>query len=322
MSFETYPLQFIPIFKERIWGGKKLRTLLNKPISSDTIGESWEISTVEDNVSVVANGIWKGKKLTELIDHHPSEILGSAVFKKFGNQFPLLFKYIDAKEDLSIQVHPNNLLAKKRHNSLGKTEMWYIIQADEDAKIIVGFKEKTDTASYLEHVKNKKIISLLNIKKVKKGDAFSLESGTIHAIGAGILLAEIQQTSDITYRVYDWDRIDSNGKSRELHLDLSLDAMNYETFETQKEYKKEFNKSNEIVNHVYFTTNFLPINGTIEKKQKQGSFTVYMCTEGAFEIRYNNLVYNYKKGDTILIPANMHSYQISGNASLLEIYIS
>jgi mannose-6-phosphate isomerase len=322
MNFETYPLQFTPILKERIWGGEKLNTLLHKSISSTTTGESWEITTIDGNESFVANGAWKGQKLTELIQNYPEEILGAAVFERFGNQFPLLFKYIDAKQDLSIQVHPNDILAKKHHNAFGKTEMWYIMQAEEDAKIIIGFKEKTNTTSFLEHLEDKDLVSLLNVKKAKKGDAFLLETGTIHAIGAGVLLAEIQQTSDITYRVYDWDRLDAEGKSRELHLDLALDAMNYESFETQKKYETELNKSNEIVNHRYFTTNFLPIEGQIKIKQNPASFKVYMCIEGAFEIQYKNIVYRYKEGDTILIPANMNDYQLSGKASLLEIYIS
>jgi mannose-6-phosphate isomerase len=322
MNFESYPLQFIPILKERIWGGEKLSTLLHKSISSTTTGESWEITTIDGNESLVANGAWKGQKFTELIQNYPEEILGITVFEKFGNQFPLLFKYIDAKQDLSIQVHPNDILAKKNHNASGKTEMWYIMQAEEEAKIIIGFKEKTNTASFLKYLKNKDLVSLLNEKEVKKGDAFLLETGTIHAIGAGVLLAEIQQTSDITYRVYDWDRIDAEGKSRALHLDLALDAMNYESFETQKKYETTLNKSNEIVNHRYFTTNFLPIEGQIEIKQNPYSFTVYMCTEGAFEIQYKDTEYQYKEGDTVLIPANMHDYQIYGKASLLEIYIS
>ncbi|MES2543983.1 MAG: type I phosphomannose isomerase catalytic subunit [Bacteroidota bacterium] len=322
MSFEIYPLQFHPIFKDRIWGGNKLKTILNKPITSDITGESWELSTVEDNVSIVANGSYKEKTLLELIELYPESILGTAVFKKFGKQFPLLFKFLDAKEDLSIQVHPNDELAQKRHHSFGKTEMWYIMQADENAKIIVGFKEDSDATQYLKHLENKTLVTLLDQINVNVGDSFFLATGTVHAIGAGILLAEIQQTSDITYRIYDFDRVDSNGKKRELHIDLALEAINYKKTPSQKNYKKTQNQSNTIVDCPYFTTNFLPINGAQEIAKSIDSFTVYMCMEGNFELLYNQTKIHYKKGDTILIPAVMNKYILSGNASLLEIYIS
>ena len=181
---KLYPLQFEPILKERIWGGTKLKTILNKPITSDRTGESWEISTVEGDVSVVANGILAGKSLNDLIQSSPEDILGTEVYKRYGKQFPLLFKYLDAREDLSIQVHPNDELAKKRHNSFGKTEMWYVMQADESSRIIVGFKEKSNANEYVENLKNKTLLSILDDVKVKTGDVFFLETGTVHAIGA------------------------------------------------------------------------------------------------------------------------------------------
>lgn len=322
MKFQSYPLQFHPIFKERIWGGKKLKTILNKPITSEMIGESWELSTVEGDVSIIANGSLKGKSLLELIDAAPEAILGTAVYKKFGKQFPLLFKYLDAKEDLSIQVHPNDALAQKRHNTFGKTEMWYIMQADENSRIIIGFKGKSNAEEYLKNLKNKTLVSILDEKKVKTGDVFFLETGTIHAVGAGIVLAEIQQTSDITYRVYDWDRVDTEGNSRALHLDLALDAMNYDRVETQKKYDKIANQSNEIVACPYFTTNYLPLDGSIAVSKNGNTFTVYMCVEGAFELEFDGVIYSYKKGDTVLIPAAMNAFSLSGTGSLLEIYIS
>mgnify|MGYP000216802283 FL=1 len=237
-----YPLQFEPILKERIWGGTKLKTLLNKPITSEITGESWEISTVENDVSVVANGDFKGKTLNEVIDLYPAEVLGVKVYNQFGKQFPLLFKYLDAREDLSIQLHPNDELAKKRHNSFGKTEMWYVMQADENARLIVGFKEKSSPEEYLSHLNNKTLLDILDTKKVQSGDVFMLETGTIHAIGAGTVIAEIQQTSDVTYRVYDFDRKDANGNTRELHVDLALEALNYDKIEAQRFYDKNENK--------------------------------------------------------------------------------
>ena len=317
-----YPLQFEPILKERIWGGEKLKTLLNKPITSTITGESWELSTVEGDVSVVANGEWKGKSLNEIINDSPDEILGTEVHARFGKQFPLLFKYLDAREDLSIQVHPNDELAKKRHNSFGKTEMWYIMQADDDARIIVGFKEKSNASEYIENLEKKTLLSILDDVKVKSGDVFFLETGTVHAIGAGLLVAEIQQTSDITYRLYDFDRVDADGNTRELHVDLALEAINYDKVETKKEYTKNLNSSNEIVDCPYFTTNFIPLDGEISVSKSGKTFTVYMCTEGTFELEYNNSKIQYKKGDTVLIPAVMNAFILSGKASILEIYIS
>ncbi len=317
-----YPLQFGPILKERIWGGEKLKTILNKPITSKITGESWELSTVEGDVSVVSNGILAGKSLNELIDSNPEEVLGTKVYAKFGKQFPLLFKYLDAREDLSIQVHPNDALAKKRHNSFGKTEMWYVMQADKDSELIVGFKENSNAEEYLENLKNKSLLSILDNIKVEVGDVFFLETGTVHAIGAGMVIAEIQQTSDITYRLYDFDRVDADGNTRELHVDLALEAINYNKIDTYKKYSKNKNQSNSVVDCSYFTTNFIPLDGKIEVNKTGESFTVYMCVEGEFEIDFEAEKIHYKKGDTVLIPAGLKDFTMTGKASLLEIYIS
>lgn len=322
MNNSLYPFQFEPILKERIWGGTKLKEVLNKPITSNITGESWEISTVEDAVSVVSNGIFKGKSLNELIEKFPNEILGEKVISKFGIQFPLLFKFLDARKDLSIQVHPNDELAKKRHNSFGKTEMWYVMQADDDARLIVGFKEKSSQEEYLENLKKHTLVTILDTKKVKKGDVFFLETGTVHAIGAGTLIAEIQQTSDITYRLYDFDREDANGNKRELHVDLALDAINYDVVNSQKSYSTIENTSNQIVNCEYFTTHYIPLQGSYSVERNKDSFYVYMCVDGEFELNFENQKYLYKKGDSILIPASINDYSFNGNASLLEIYIS
>lgn len=321
MNLQVYPLVFEPILKERIWGGTKLQTVFNKEIVSDTTGESWELSTVPGDISVVSNGPYKGKSLLDLISQFPKEILGSRIYERFGAEFPILFKFIDAKEDLSIQVHPNDELAKKRHNSFGKTEMWYVMQADEGARIVVGFKEKSSREDYLKNLENKTLLSLLKEVPVKKGDVFFLETGTIHAIGAGIVIAEIQQTSDVTYRVYDWDRVDAEGNSRELHIDLALDAINYNTTDTEREYAREQNKSNPVVDCPYFVTNYLPLDGKVQATNKRDSFTVYMCMEGNFELHYGTEKESYTKGDTILIPAAMEDCSLQGKAVLLEIYI-
>jgi mannose-6-phosphate isomerase len=319
---KLYPLQFEPILKERIWGGEKLKTILNKPITSKITGESWEISTVEGDVSVVANGHLAGKSLNDLIDLNPEAVLGIAVYQKFGKQFPLLFKYLDAREDLSIQVHPNDELAKKRHNSFGKTEMWYVLQADPASKLIVGFKEDSNAADYVENLKNKTLLSILDNLTVEVGDVFFLETGTVHAIGAGMVIAEIQQTSDITYRLYDFDRVDAAGNHRELHVDLALDAINYNKIDTYKKYNKELNQSNAVVDCPYFTTNFIPLDGELAVNKTGETFTVYMCVEGNFELEYEGVQFKYKKGDTVLIPASLQTFSLSGKGSLLEIYIS
>jgi mannose-6-phosphate isomerase len=279
------------------------------------------VSTVPSDVSVVKNGLFKGKNLNELIDLYPEEMLGKTVFARFGKQFPLLFKYLDAREDLSIQLHPNDELAKARHNSFGKTEMWYVMQADENARLIVGFKEDSSKDEYLQKLESKNLLSILKEIPVKKGDVFLLETGTIHAIGAGIVIAEIQQTSDVTYRIYDWDRVDSVGNIRELHTELALDAINYKTTESQKEYESLVNKSTNIVDCSYFKTAILPLNGKVLLENNGDSFRVLMCTEGAFDIISGDKKYFYKSGDTILLPAVLSEVTLSGYATLLAITV-
>ncbi len=318
---QFYPLQFKTIIKDRIWGGTKLKTFLNKTINSETSGESWEISTVQNDVSIVKNGLFEGKSLNELIDLYPNEILGKQVHQRFEKQFPLLFKFIDAKDDLSIQVHPNDELAKKRHNTFGKTEMWYVMQADTDARLIVGFKQKSSSHEYLENLKNKTLETILDSKKVKQGNVFFLEAGTVHAIGAGIVIAEIQQTSDITYRIYDFERVDINGNQRELQIENAMEAINFEVVNTQIEYSKNQNTTNKVVHCKYFNTNFIPLNGNLEIQNNKDSFLVYMCVEGNFKLNFGNNITSYNKGDTVLVPAQLKNFILTGNASLLEIYI-
>lgn len=321
MKTTYYPLSFEPILKERIWGGTKLRDFLNKPLTSDLTGESWELSTVSNDVSVVVNGVFKGNNLDELIAMHPEAILGTDVYQRFGNQFPLLFKFLDAREDLSIQLHPNDELAKKRHHSFGKTEMWYVMQADEGARIIVGFKEDSSKEEYLDCIQSKNLLSLLNELPVKKGDVFFLETGTIHAIGAGIVIAEIQQTSDITYRIYDFDRLDAKGNARELHIDLSLEAINYQSNSSQISYEKEENTSNVVVDCPYFKTRLIPLNGTFTVEKTNQSFMVFMCTEGTFELQLGSESYHYQIGDTVLLPAILTDFTLVGTATLLEVTV-
>ena len=314
-----YPLLFEPILKERIWGGSKLKTVLNKKITSEITGESWEISTVENDVSIVSNGEFTGKSLNDLINQYPNEVLGTKAHEHFGFDFPLLFKFLDARQDLSIQVHPNDELAKKRHNSFGKTEMWFVMQADENAELIVGFKQNSSKKEYENHLKSNSVLELLETFKVKTGDVFFLETGTVHAIGAGTVIAEIQQTSDITYRIFDFNRKDAKGNERELHTELALEAINYNKINAKVAYQTTENQSSKIVHCDYFKTNIINLSSKIEVSKTNESFMVYMCIEGNFEIDFDNTNYKFKKGDTVLLPAILTKYSISGKANLLEI---
>ena len=319
-----YPLKFYPILKERLWGGTKLGTLLGKELESDLIGESWELSGVAGDVSIVANGSFKGTTLTDLINRFPEEILGKSVLERFGKEFPILIKFIDAQKDLSIQLHPNDELARKRHNSFGKTEMWYIMDADKDAELIIGFKEDISKETYVKSLKNDTLTDLLNYENVKEGDAYFISAGKIHAIGAGVLIAEIQQTSDQTYRVYDYNRKDAQGNLRELHTELSIDAISYvKQNDFKVSYQQDANVSNPMVNCPYFRTNFISLNKNIKfDVSDRDSFTIYMCIDGDVKIANDFGSISIKKGETVLVPAiTGHILLNSERAKLLEITI-
>ncbi len=322
----NYPIKFEPILKEKIWGGKKLISLLNKKSDKTNIGESWEISDVEGDTSIVANGILRGMSLKELIAKFNGELVGQNIYQQFGENFPLLIKFIDAKEALSIQLHPNDDLAKKRHNSFGKTEMWYVMQADKNANLIVGFKKDTTPNEYLKNLKNKSLIDILNVDIVKKGDVYFIPTGRVHAIGAGVLLAEIQQTSDITYRIFDWNRIDGKGNERDLHTDEAIDAIDYKAKENyQIKYEQQQNESSKIVSCPYFITNILPVKGKVNvNHQDKDSFVIYMCVSGEVQFNYgDNLSEKLSKGETLLIPASMKKFNIEAqnHSELLEVFI-
>lgn len=320
----NYPIKFKPILKEKIWGGTKLKDLLSKNSDAENLGESWEISGVMNDISIVENGLLKGKSLKDLLKEYKSEFLGKEVYSNFGEEFPLLIKYIDAKTELSVQMHPNDEVAKKRHNSFGKTEMWYIMQADKDAEINVGFKNTISKEVYLEYLENERIVDLLNFEKVKKGDAFFINTGKVHAIGAGVLLAEIQQTSDITYRIFDWNRVDNNGNPRELHTSLAINAIDFEKKDDYKlSYERINNLSSNIARCEYFSTNFLPVKGKVERNySKIDSFIIFMCVSGNAEIELNNNFERIEMGQTILIPAlNKRVNILAESAELLEVYI-
>ena len=319
-----YPLKFQPILKERLRGGVKLREVLGKPIESEITGESWEISTVKGDVSIVANGALAGTSLQDLIDQEAEQLLGKSVVARFGVEFPILIKFIDAKQDLSVQLHPNDDLAKERHDSFGKTEMWYIMDADPSANLIVGFNKDVAKEEYVKSLGNNTLLDLLNYEQVTEGDTFFINTGKIHAIGAGVLLAEIQQTSDITYRVFDFNRKDKNGNLRELHTDLALDAIDYSKKDDFRvTYVQEKNAANAMVTCPYFKTNFIHLTKDLSQDvSKRDTFTIYMCVGGEVIIENEFGEVSLQKGETTLIGANCTTIELkSSGAKLLEVTI-
>ncbi len=320
---KLYPLKFNPVYSYRIWGGEKLKTVLNKDYKEEFIGESWEISDVENNETIVADGELKGLTLRQLTEQFKGDFVGQKVYEDFGIEFPLLIKFIDAKTPLSIQVHPSNELAKERHNSFGKNEMWYIMQADDDAELIVGFNQDVGKDAYVNHVENRTLTNILNIEKVDKGDTFYIPTGRVHAIGAGVLLAEIQQTSNITYRIYDYDRVDAKtGETRELHTYLAVDAIDYKFYEDyQTTYIAETNKSIKLVHSPYFKTNIVEVNGEVYRDYTNtDSFVIYMCVEGRLTLECDEGCYSLNTGETILLPAVIKNVALtsSENTRILE----
>ena len=319
-----YPLKFRPILKERLWGGTKLKEVLGKPIESEITGESWELSTVKGDISVIANGILEGISLKDLIESNSEELLGKSVVERFGKEFPILIKFIDAKQDLSIQLHPNDDLAKERHDSFGKTEMWYIMDADPKAELIVGFNKDVTKEEYAKSIDNDTLLDLLNYEQVKEGDTFFINTGKIHAIGAGVMLAEIQQTSDVTYRVFDFNRKDKEGNLRELHTELALDAVDYKKKDDFKvTYSQELNKVSEMVDCPYFKTSFIQLTENLElDTTKRDSFTIFMCVGGKAVIKTAEGEVSIKKGETVLLPAITKKISLQSKAAkLLEVTI-
>lgn len=322
-----YPLKFKTIFKDKIWGGEKIKTYLGKDFSPlPNCGETWEISGVKTDVSVIANGPLTGTSLADLLANEKEHLVGKKVYQHFGNEFPLLVKFIDANDDLSIQVHPNDELAKKRHNSFGKTEMWYVIQADKGASLISGFNQKLDKELYLKKFNEGKLNDILNKEEVQADDVFFLPAGRVHTIGKGLLIAEIQQTSDITYRIYDFDRVDDKGNKRELHTTEALDAIDYHYYEDIKtNYEQSKNKVIKLVECPYFTTNVLDYTKNTQRDYTSlDSFVIHVCLEGSYVLNYGIEELPVNMGDCILIPATTDKVEISTTKGfkILESYIA
>lgn len=327
MNEQLYPLKFKTIFKDKIWGGKKIKTLLGKDFSPlPNCGETWEISGVANDVSIVSNGVLAGKSLKQILETYKHELVGNAVYQHFADEFPLLIKFIDANEDLSIQVHPNDELAKKRHNSFGKTEMWYVIQADAGASLISGFNQPIDKELYLQKFNCDHLLDILNKEKVTAGDVFFLPAGRVHTIGKGLLIAEIQQTSDITYRIYDFDRLDDKGNKRQLHIEEALDAIDFTHHDNYKnQYTPQLNTPIELANCPYFTTNLLDYSlSTFKDYASLDSFVIHVCLSGNYILKYSNHEIEVNMGDCVLLPASTNNIEMLTNEGfkVLETYVS
>lgn len=303
---KLYPIKFIPLFKEKIWGGTQIKDILGLNFGKmKKCGEAWMLSGIEDNESVVCNGFLEGNTLPELLEIYMGDLVGEKNYERYGNEFPLLFKWLDAQDDLSVQVHPNNELAMKNHASLGKNEVWYIENANKDAALLCGFARSPKKNEYIEKMGTAALCENLAYFKPDAGDAFYIPAGTVHALGGGILLAEIQQSSDITYRMYDWDRVDDKGEMRDLHLSEAINAINYEQKEScQINYNTYPNISNSLIRDPNFQTNYLNLDTGIEKDFSElDSFVVYLCVEGNGVIKADEAAVELKKGELLLIPA-------------------
>lgn len=353
-----YPLKFKPFFKEKIWGGTKIKGVLHRPVANMTnCGESWEISAIEDNVSVVDNGFLADENnLNELIEVYMGELLGDKVYDQYGLGFPLLIKYIDAADDLSVQVHPDDKLAQERYGMNGKTEMWYVIEADEGAGLYVGFKEGVTREQYCDAVEAGTVDRLLRFYPVKKGELYFIPAGTVHAIGKGVLLAEIQQPSDVTYRIFDWNRVDDQGNSRELHVDEALDAIHFEGEPIQNEtdasnvetshaafpetlvddtvkntlpagkvdYEEKFNVTSKLLRSPFFNLNEIYFEQALKKTYTEiDSFIIYMCIEGCVHCFTEDERVELKTGEVMLVPACTPELNLipEGKSRLLEVYL-
>ena len=322
-----YPLKFEPILKQTLWGGEKIISFKHLKETLPNVGESWEVSAVDGSESVVANGVDKGRTLPEMVRKYKEELVGEANYARFGDKFPLLIKFIDAKLDLSVQVHPGDALAKKRHNSFGKNEMWYVIAADKGAKLISGFSKEITPKEYKERVANGTFTEVLQTCDIKPGDVFYVPAGRVHGIGAGAFVAEIQQTSDITYRIYDYNRKDKNGNTRELHTTLAMDAINFS--DVQDDFRTHYdlvkNEPVEIVACPYFTTSVYDMDEELTCDYSElDSFVIFICVEGACRLTDdagNEL--SMQAGETALLPASTQEVRIipDKTVKLLETYV-
>lgn len=318
------PLKFNALLKSTLWGGDKIIPFKNLDIQQENVGESWEISGVKDNETIVADGPYAGKKLNELVEELKGKLVGEDNYQRFGNEFPLLIKFIDARQDLSIQVHPTDEIAKMQGKERGKTEMWYLMDSDKDATLLCGLKKKITPEEYAQMVENDTIVDAIDRYEVKEGDCFFLPAGRIHAIGTGCFLAEIQQTSDVTYRIYDFKRKDKDGNYRQLHTKEAAECINYtveDDYRTHYEHKK--NEGVTLVECPYFTTAVYDLDEPMTLDYSElDSFVILIGLKGEGTITDNegNTV-TISAGESILVPATTETLKVEGTIKMLETYV-
>ena len=314
------PYRFNPVYKHVLWGGDEIARFKGVPPQGDDVDESWEVSDIDGYLSVVDGGPDDGMTLRELIARHRHRLVGEENYRRHGNRFPLLIKIIDAHRDLSVQVHPDDTLARRRHGCNGKSEMWYVLNAHEGARIGAGLTRHVTPIELLRHLEKGTVMELVSQPTVQRGDVFYLPTGRIHAIGAGTLLVEVQQASDVTYRLYDYDRVDSNGKRRQLHTDLAMEAIDYRVSET---YVTHFDEDQvgevQLVSCPQFAVRRIVVDGRHHMVMPlPPSFVVMMCIGGECTVTDNNGTQtSLSQGQTILVPAAVTALAIKGRATLL-----
>ena len=318
------PLKFNALLKSTLWGGDKIIPFKNLDIQQENVGESWEISGVKDNETIVADGPYAGKKLNELVEELKGKLVGEDNYQRFGNEFPLLIKFIDARQDLSIQVHPTDEIAKMQGKERGKTEMWYLMDSDKDATLLCGLKKKITPEEYAQMVENDTIVDAIDRYEVKEGDCFFLPAGRIHAIGTGCFLAEIQQTSDVTYRIYDFKRKDKNGNYRQLHTKEAAECINYNVESNYRtEYTPVKNQGVSLVQCPYFNTAVYDLDEpmTIDYSELD-SFVILIGVKGNATITDNEgNTFTLQAGERVLVPATTETLKVDGNIKFLETYV-
>ena len=318
------PLKFKALLKQTIWGGDKIIPFKHLDDHLENVGESWEISGVPGNETVVADGEYAGKKLNELVIEQKDKLVGKANYERFGDEFPLLIKFIDARQDLSIQVHPTDEIAKRQGKERGKTEMWYIMDSDKDAKLYSGLKMQITPEQYKAMVEDDTITDALAQYEVKEDDCFFLPAGRIHAIGTGCFLAEIQQTSDVTSRIYDFKRKDKDGNYRQLHTKEAAECINYtveDDYRTHYEHKK--NEGVTLVECPYFTTAVYDLDEPMTLDYSElDSFVILigLKDEGTITDNEGNTV-TISAGESILVPATTDTLKVEGTIKMLETYV-
>lgn len=316
-------IKFEPLLKQTIWGGSKIIPFKHLDAQLENVGESWEISGVKDNETVVANGPFKGMSLNQLVREQKELLVGKENYQRFGDEFPLLIKFIDACQDLSIQVHPTDEIAHRQGKSRGKTEMWYTLEPTPGAQLYNGLKQQITPEQYKEMVENDTITDALARYEVSEGDVFFIPAGRIHAIGAGCFVAEIQQTSDVTYRIYDFKRKDKNGNYRELHTQLASESIDYTVLDNYRaEYEHTRNEGVQVATCPYFTTAVYDLTEPMTLDYSElDSFVILIGVKGAGKLICEGEEMSFQMGDTVLLPATTKEVKVEGEVKFLETYV-